>query len=274
MITGDGNLLELQGTVRYVVRNARDYLFESREPEALVRSAGESVLRELVGSQTFARLLTTDRERFQREALSRLEKRVQNLGPGGLGIRLEGVALHDLHPPTEVVQAYHDVTRAMEARDRRINEATAAAMREEREQEARGLQTTRRAEAAHDEKITLTKARLDVFQARYSQRSQLSAAEENQLFDEALTHGRSSGSWMKAAEHYLQSRRAALEAQATLTDFRLYWDMLATALSGRDKILIDGKVSGRRHLWFLPDPPRGPVMGTPAPAPTRGREDP
>ena len=271
MITGDGNLIELQGTVRYVISNPRAFLFEANEAESLLRSAAESVLRELVGSQTFPRLLTTDREQFQREASDRLKRRIQSLGIHGLGIRLEGIALHDLHPPTEVVMAYHDVTRAMESRDRRVNDANAAAMRDEREQEAHGLQTTRRAEAARAEKIALTKARLDAFQARFNQRSQLSLEQERELLSEALGRWRLGGTWMRFVAGYWRDRQAAVETQAVLTDFRLYWDMLAATLSGRDKVLIDGKVPGRRHLWFLPDPPRAPIVGS---TPARSREEP
>jgi hypothetical protein len=40
--------------------------------------------------------------------------------------------------------------------------------------------------------------------------------------------------------------------QATLTDFRLFWDMLGRALTGRDLVLIDAdKVAGRRNFLLL-----------------------
>ena len=65
---------------------------------------------------------------FQEEVLRRLRQRCQGYGPPdtggsptGLGIRLEGLSLHDMHPPQEVVGSYHEVTKAMEQRDRRVN---------------------------------------------------------------------------------------------------------------------------------------------------------
>ena len=73
--------------------------------------AAESVLRELVAGRTFADLLTSDREAFQTAALHRLRERCQDKR---LGVRLEGLSLTDLHPPQEVVDAYHQVTTAME----------------------------------------------------------------------------------------------------------------------------------------------------------------
>ncbi len=61
--------------------------------------------------------------------------------------------------------------------------------------------------------------------------------------------------------------------QAALTDFRLYWDALAQALAGREKVIIDAdKVPGRRHLLFLdpeqfrfPFPFTIPREGSPTP---------
>src|SRR5207253_1380284 len=66
MITGDGNLLELQGTVRYTISDPRTYLFEVTDAPALLRSAAESVLRETVAGHTFADLLTGGRGRAGR----------------------------------------------------------------------------------------------------------------------------------------------------------------------------------------------------------------
>ena len=70
MITGDGNLVELQATVRYTVSDPRVYLFEVSDPPAVVRDAAESVLREMTAGRTFGDLLTTSdrRRRFTAEA--------------------------------------------------------------------------------------------------------------------------------------------------------------------------------------------------------------
>ena len=100
-------------SVRYTVRDPRIYLFTVNNPDALVRSAAESVLREIVAALTFEELLTSGRARVQREAVSRLTSRCHPEGPEDLGLRLEGLSIHDRHPPQEVVKAYHAVTEAM-----------------------------------------------------------------------------------------------------------------------------------------------------------------
>ena len=105
LITGDGNLLEVQATIRYSIAEPRTFLFEVNEPTSVLRSAAESVLREVAASHTFNELLSGGRDKFHTEALERLQQRCLYYGPSGLGLRIEGLALHDLHPPQEVVDA-------------------------------------------------------------------------------------------------------------------------------------------------------------------------
>ena len=271
MMTGDGNLIELQATVRYRISNPRVFLFEVGDAQSLLRSATEAVLRERISGETFAELLTADRAGFRDEVLKRLRERCQEYGPDGLGVTLDGIALHDLHPPQEVVPSYHAVTKAMEARDRRINEAVASAMVRERVQEAESLRAVRKAQAAKMEKVALAKAQQSAFLARYGARTQLSLKQEGLLlldfFQEAL-RGRTSAD----LEHdYLRKREELVKQQSDLADFRLYWEMLVAALTGRDKVVIDAdKVPGRKHLFLMPLEPFRMMMPPPPVMPQRG----
>jgi Cu+-exporting ATPase len=280
MITGDGDLLELQATVRYRVKDWRVYLFEVSDPEAVLRSAAEAVLREVVGSRRFADLLTADRGRFQQEVLTRLAQRCRESGPNGLGVELDGFALHDVHPPQEVVRAYHEVTKAMEARDRLVNDARATALRKEREAEAQKLKIERDAYAARYERTREAEASRAAFEARYLARTRLSWKQEWALLAAALSEVLDGRTPEEAHAGYAQRRRDALAAQASLTDFRIFWDNLGQMLRGREKVVIDAdKVPGRRHLLLFDPgefrvpapilgpgdrmPPRSPPPGSP-----------
>ena len=152
-------------------------------PTRILRSAAESVLRETVAGRTFADLLTSDRGRFQDKALERLRQRCGEYGGDGLGIRLEGLDLHDLHPPQDVVAAYHDVTRAMEKRDLLINQGEEKVLRDERRQQAEGLKQVREAEAEAQKKDPLRPGSdRAAFDRRYRLRHRLDLAEEWRLF--------------------------------------------------------------------------------------------
>ena len=273
MITGDGNLVELQATVRYTVRRDRlsRYLFEVRDPDEILRATLESVLREEVAGRPFLDLLTTARGQFQDAVLARLERRCQEYGSEGLGIRLDGLSLHDLHPPQEVVSYYHDVTKAMEKRDQKVNAARAEALRvpqnpEERlpgkrAAEVRKEQLVTQATAEAYEKVKMAEAARARFLARYRARTSLSAVQEALLLREAVDAVRNGQALTAAYRDYDKRRRALIALQATLTDFRLFWDALGASLAGREKLIIDAdQVPGRRHLMlFDPDQFKVPV---------------
>jgi Cu+-exporting ATPase len=254
MMTGDGNLIELQATVRYRVTQPRVYLFGAADAPGLIRGAAESVLRELVAGETFAALLTTERASFNEKALDRLRQRCTDYDPPhGLGVTIDGVALHDVHPPQEVVPAYHDVTRAMEKRDQAVNEARAAALARERKQEADSLKIVRDAEAGKFAKVESAGAQQAAFLARYEARKRLPLKEEGRLLLGALDATLRDKPPEVVERDYLESRAEAQKQQAALSDFRMYWETLAAALNGREKVIIDAeKVPGRRHLFLVP----------------------
>lgn len=285
MITGDGNLVELQATLRYVISDPRVYLLNVRDPDTILRAATESVLREAVAGQPFQDLLTVHRERFQQQALARVQERCRAYG--GLGVRLDGLSLHDLHPPQEVVESYHDVTKAMQARDRQVNTAEAAALsaaiteggnaRTKRAALVQALQIQRQARAAAHETVTRAEAAQSAFLARQAVRSRLNTGDEYRLLKEAFRSVWLGQAAAAAFQDYQRNRQARLDLQAALTDFRLYWDALAQALMGREKVIVDAdKVPGRRHLLLIdpeqfrfPFPFALPRAGSPSPPDTK-----
>lgn len=276
MITGDGNLIELQGTLRYTISDPRTYLFEIADPDAILRSAAESVLRDTVAGRTFADLLTSERGRFQDKALERLRQRCGDYGSKGIGIHLEGMDLHDLHPPQDVVSAYHDVTRAMEKRDLLINQGEEKVLRDERRQQSAGLKQVREAESDSQKKILLADADQVTFTGRYRLRHRLDLGEEWRLVRDAWREIRKGRPAADAARDYLCRREEALAQQQALMDFRAYWEALSAALANRDKIIIDSdkEVPGRRNLWLVPLSPIGMPMPGMMPAPRSQPPDP
>jgi HflK protein len=259
MITGDGELVEVQATVRYRIRDPYVYLFRVRDTEEIVRTSAESILRRLIAGRPFQELLTTRRQEFQSEVLRRL---AGQCAAYGLGIELDGLAIHDLHPPPEVVQAYLNVTGAMEERERLINEAEARAVRTVRTAEADATQTVARAEAAKVEVIKQAEAEQARFLAWSGVRRRLSFAQEWPLALEALD-GLLAGVPPEEVYSAFERRRAeATAAQASLIDFGLYWEALGRALAERDLVLIDAdeKTLGRRQLLLMdPEQFRVPV---------------
>jgi Cu+-exporting ATPase len=282
MITGDGNLVEMQATVRYTVADPHTYLFQVNDPDEVIRAAAESVLRGMVAGLPFQELLTIHRAEFEKEALARLEQRCKEYGHDGLGIRFDGLSVHDLHPPREVVQAYYEVTKAMEEHDKMINEARAQAQTKVRAAEAEQHKVVLQARATRTEKVMQAKADQTRFLTLSAARQRLDFDQEWRLFLGVLEALQSGTPAADAYAAYERRRRETLALQAALIDFRLFWDALARALTGRDLVLVDAdRVPGRRHLMlFDPEQFRVPVpiimpkdRNPPARAPLRQEQE-
>ncbi|MBM3979422.1 MAG: cation-translocating P-type ATPase family protein [Planctomycetes bacterium] len=254
MITGDDSLVELRAIARYRVSDPRKFLFGATDPEFVIRSATESVLRELVAGHKFIELLTHRRAEIERVALERLARRVTEAAPDGLGVALEGFTLYDLHPPPEVVNSYHTVAKAIQERDRAVNEALADALRVRRRAEQEADSARKRAAADAHAKLEAARADRDAFLAWRDARTKLTAAEEAALSAERAKRV-GAGEAPAAVDADLAARRAtALAARRALLDTRLTYQALVDALRLRDKVFVDAAdLPGRRHL-FLMDP--------------------
>jgi HflK protein len=142
MLTGDENLVELNGVVQYAVKDAARFLFNVTDADATVRAAAESTLRRLVGETTLDAVLTTGRTDLERACQEQLQKQ---LDAYGVGVTVRAVRLQDVHPPVEVVDAFRAVSSAFEEKNKLINEAEA--YRNEQVPKARGQAQARLQEA-------------------------------------------------------------------------------------------------------------------------------
>ncbi|HEY2784147.1 MAG TPA: cation-translocating P-type ATPase family protein [Fimbriiglobus sp.] len=243
LLTGDGNLIEVLATARYVLTDPKAYLTSTADPDGLIRSEAEAVLRELAAARPFLDLLTAGRAGFERRAWDLLAERLTKTDPT-LGIRLAGFTVHDLHPPPQVVEAYHDVAKAIQNRDRAVNEALAEAVRTKQRSEEESLRIVRSAEADAAKKLADATSARDAFLEWVRVRSALSPAEEETVKSDP-------------------GKRAQLVAtKQYLTEFRLALEAAVRVLAGRDKVLIDvDKLPGKRHLMmFDPETLRLPTV--------------
>ncbi len=265
LATGDGSLVELLATVRYTIDNPRAYVFGSPDPDAVIRSAAESVFRELAAGQPFLDLLTANRAAFEARATERLARRLKEVSPDGLGVRLDGLTVHDLHPPQEVVASYHAVAEAIQRRDKAVNDAEADAMRIRRRADEEALRVMRSAEADASRKLADASTSRDAFLAWADARSKLPPGEDAKLTAEKESRIKA-GEPAAIVEKDLADRRQKLLAdRRALTEFRLVLDAAVQVLRGRDKILIDAdNLPGKRHLLLMdPEFPRLPIPALP-----------
>jgi modulator of FtsH protease HflK len=120
MLTGDENIVDVNFAVFWVVKDARSYLFNIRGPEATVKSAAESAMREVVGETPIAQALSEGRGKIETDTQGLLQG---ILNVYGAGIEVTQLQLLKVDPPAPVIDAFRDVQRALADRERLRNEA-------------------------------------------------------------------------------------------------------------------------------------------------------
>jgi modulator of FtsH protease HflK len=120
MLTGDENIVDINFVLLWLIKDAGQFLFNIRDPEATVKAVAESVMREIVGQTPIAEATTEARGAIE---LAAREQTQAILDSYGAGILITQVQLQKVDPPAEVIDAFRDVQRAQADRERLQNEA-------------------------------------------------------------------------------------------------------------------------------------------------------
>ncbi|MCH7831298.1 MAG: FtsH protease activity modulator HflK [Proteobacteria bacterium] len=120
MLTGDQNIIDINFVVQWRIKNAADYLFNIRDPDATMKIAAESAMREIIGQTTLDDATTGKRQQVQQRSKKLLQ---QILDVYGAGVSIVEVQLQKADPPAQVIDAFHDVQRARQDQERSVNEA-------------------------------------------------------------------------------------------------------------------------------------------------------
>jgi len=124
MLTHDENIVDIRFTVQYVLKDARDYLFENAQPDDAVRLAAESAVREVVGRSTMDSVLYERRDAIAAEVSRSVQTQLDRLKAG---IQVKNVNVQGVQAPEQVQAAFDDAFKASQDRERAKNEAQAYA---------------------------------------------------------------------------------------------------------------------------------------------------
>ncbi|HBF08719.1 MAG TPA: FtsH protease activity modulator HflK [Gammaproteobacteria bacterium] len=122
MITEDQNIVDVSLNVQYRVNNARDYFLAIEDPINSLHHATSSALRHVVGGESMDSVITDGRQKVAADVRVRLQEYLDSYKSG---IYVTKVSIENTQPPVEVKDAFDDVIKAKEDKDRYINEAEA-----------------------------------------------------------------------------------------------------------------------------------------------------
>lgn len=120
MLTGDENIIDIDVAVFWRIRDAGDFLFNTRNPENTVKSAAESVMREVIGQIPIQPALTEARAQIEQDVRRGTQAIMDQYRAG---VEIVQVQLQKVDPPSQVIDAFRDVQRANADRERLRNEA-------------------------------------------------------------------------------------------------------------------------------------------------------
>jgi len=214
MLTGDENIIDINFTVFWVIKDAAQFLFNVQNPDGqldgTIKAVAESAMREVVGKNQIEPILTADREPIQDEVRGLMQRILDSYGAG---VTVTRVQMQKADPPAQVLEAYRDVQAARTDQDRMRNEAEAYANKivpEARGQAARVIQQA------------------EGYKQQVTAEAQGEAARFISVYDE----------YKKAPD---------------VTRRRIYLDTMRDILAGTNKVILDGKNSSS-VLPYLPLP--------------------
>lgn len=120
MLTGDENIVEALMVVQYRVADPSQYLFRLQDPDKALHAATQVALRSTVGNMTIDQVMIEERAKVQEQTRTFIQRLLDDYQSG---LVVTEVKLLAADPPEAVRDAFHDVVRAREDRERLINQA-------------------------------------------------------------------------------------------------------------------------------------------------------
>lgn len=123
MITGDYNIVNVDFFVEYRISNPEKYLYNSYQPEAILKNLVQSQIRNVIGSAVVDDVLTTGKEEIQMRVKELITEVLEEYD---IGLLLTDIKIQDSEPPTlEVIEAFKNVETAKQGAETVINQAKA-----------------------------------------------------------------------------------------------------------------------------------------------------
>ena len=183
MLTGDENIVNIDFSVFWVIKDAGKFLFKIQDPEGTVKAAAETAMREVIARSDIQPVLTEGRSQIETET----QDIIQNiLDEYNSGIQVTQVQTQKADPPDQVIDAFRDVQAARADMERSKNEAEAYAndvIPRARGEAAKILQA---AEAYKKEVVAKAEGEASRFLSIYNEYRQAKAVTQERMYLETM----------------------------------------------------------------------------------------
>lgn len=184
MISGDYNIVNCDFFVEYKISDPVKYLYNSQNPDLILKSLAQSHIRNVISSYTVDQILTTGKGEIQTTIKENI---IEELSVYDLGLVLTDIKLQDAEPPTEEVKkAFKDVETAKQQRETTVNVANAYKNEQLPKAEAEADRLIAEAELAKQQRINEANAEVAKFNAMYDEYSKNPSVTKKRMFFETV----------------------------------------------------------------------------------------
>ncbi len=226
ILTGDLNLAHVEWVVQYRISDPNDYLFKigggpSQPANAadLIGDVSEAVMRRIIGDGSVDSVITTGREKVANDAMKEMQAMLDGFESG---VKVVAVKLQSATPPEPVKDAFDEVNRAKQMKEKVVNDAKG-------------------------------KRNAQIPRARGERDRAIAEAEGYALKVEKTAEGRANAFLAKLAEY---------QKAPEITKVRLYLEAMEVIFAQvQEKVIIDESLQGMLPLLHL-DGGGGGLTGT------------
>jgi len=183
MLTGDENIVDVNFSVFWVIKDASKYLFNIKDPDETVKAVAETTMREIIARRKIQLILTAARVQIEQETQKIMQ---QILDLYGAGIEITQVQTQRSDPPTQVIDSFRDVQAAKADKERSQNEAQAYANDVIPRARGEAAQIIQQAEAYKKEVVAQAEGEASRFIAIYNEYAKAKTVTQERMYLETM----------------------------------------------------------------------------------------
>ena len=183
MLTGDENIVDIDYSVFWVIKDAGKFLFNIQDPEDTVKSVAETAMREIIARNDIQAILTEGRAQIEIDTQAIMQEILDNYESG---IEITQVQTQKADPPGEVIDAFRDVQAAKADKERQQNEAEAYANDVIPRARGEAAQIVQKAEGYKKEVVALAEGEASRFVAVYNEYRKARTVTQERMYLETM----------------------------------------------------------------------------------------
>ena len=183
MLTGDENIVNIDFSVFWVIKDAGKFLFEIQDPQQTVKAAAETAMREVIAKSDIQPILTEGRAKIEIETQEIIQSILDEYQSG---IQITQVQTQKADPPDQVIDAFRDVQAARADMERSKNEAEAYANDVIPRARGEAEQVLQQAEAYKKEVVAKAEGEASRFLAIYNEYKNAKQVTQERMYLETM----------------------------------------------------------------------------------------